>query len=141
MGGASGRPALVRTRVWTWADRSTAGPAPAVEVVARVLESNLLRRLEREALTVRSVGKMDSPQQVVDHRPFCLSLKCFVKMLRLVRIGAGTQGGRWSGVLQGKEDWVRKPGAAFARPPGFQPHLSRCKALIALLLSLIREEP
>uniref|UniRef100_A0A8I6A9V2 Chemokine-like factor n=1 Tax=Rattus norvegicus TaxID=10116 RepID=A0A8I6A9V2_RAT len=27
---------------------------------------------------------MDSPQKVVDHQPFCLSLKCFVKTLRLV---------------------------------------------------------
>ncbi|EDL87245.1 chemokine-like factor, isoform CRA_b [Rattus norvegicus] len=26
---------------------------------------------------------MDSPQKVVDHQPFCLSLKCFVKTLRL----------------------------------------------------------
>lgn len=36
-GGASG-PALVRTRAWTSAERSTAGPVSAVRVAARVLE-------------------------------------------------------------------------------------------------------
>lgn len=42
-------------------------------------------------MTVGSVGEMESKEQDVE-RSFCLSVKGLVKMLRMVRTRAGTQG-------------------------------------------------
>lgn len=43
-------------------------------------------------MTVGSVGEMESKEQDME-RPYCLTVKGLVKMLRLVRTRVGTQGG------------------------------------------------
>lgn len=125
----------MRKRAWTWAKRGTASLTLAVEVLARVLE----RSINWEGLKERRDCWVCG-QNGIFTRGRRRDLLLHSEMLcEDAAVGEEQGGNAGRSVVKslppGIEDWVRKPGAAFARPPGFQPRLSRRKALIALLLS------